>query len=868
MIDDEKFARVSLFKELRDLAKSGATLDASIVTTFAFNGLFFEEVLLRSFERAGSRLNIVLVDASQLSESMQDPLRRPRRAGSDYLLVPIHGLSAFHPKIVALLSEKRSVLAIGSHNATDAGFGYNNELTAFWGLGKTSPHLVRGAVDYVVSWLETADALPPGLLREVRDRLLSLAGFEAIPANAEAEFIGSNADRSLWDQLKLKVPGEVRRVWVVGPYFDVGANFIRELDKQLRPAEIIVAVQPETALIPVPTQFPASTRFVDISAAQAFSGFEFSESFLHGKALVVEGSEGLIVSIGSANPTGAGWLKQERWNAEANIVCVGSLAAEAFEGLGISQLSSAASLTTEQLGAIAVRTAEVRKRDDDQSSQPSPPTIIGEVVQNGIRLSGASLDKGEAVLRSGESHDLAVTLSAVPEGVLIGLNGGQASSGVHALVADGATLAFVVLNDPHSIRNAARSRESTRILDRLGALGTSVELDDLFDLLGRHVLTPDAEAVAGRSQTAAGSGSNDTSDENRPRGPRGVSLPIAGEEGVVRRRVCDGLIADIVAALIKSLSMAGGALPGPLDGDAPDLDEGDSVEGAASERFASNLEALDVQPQEVDWPRLVTACRKQVGLLVRRLSDRINAQATENPSADWLLGRLVIVVSLLQQLRSRPPQTNIALGGRARPASLVSVDHLKAVFHLAVRALYGSGSSLAERLEADPSTRESEERWLLDCLLVWMAREIGADLRQVNPRGATPVDVQVLADLAPVAMSGVGSTEFPRWLVHRDPWLALWDDAAQVDDDWLNRTAAFGRRLHGKGALAAMTSAIPPRVGSLVLWTGEPEFPWAVSAINGKRVSVVGIGGETKQVLGSFVTTLDLALLSAAEIAA
>src|SRR5207248_5285613 len=60
-----------------------------------------------SSDLAGSRLNIVLIDAAQLAAGMSDPLRRPTRAGTDYLLAPIPHVGAFHPKIVALLSEKQ-----------------------------------------------------------------------------------------------------------------------------------------------------------------------------------------------------------------------------------------------------------------------------------------------------------------------------------------------------------------------------------------------------------------------------------------------------------------------------------------------------------------------------------------------------------------------------------------------------------------------------------------------------------------------------------------------------------------------------------------------------------------------------------------
>ena len=60
----------------------------------------------------------------------------------------------------------------------------------------------------------------------------------------------SSADASLWDQLKPKVLGPIRRVTIVGPYFDEGMNFLNAIDRDLAPGEIIVAVQPATAALP------------------------------------------------------------------------------------------------------------------------------------------------------------------------------------------------------------------------------------------------------------------------------------------------------------------------------------------------------------------------------------------------------------------------------------------------------------------------------------------------------------------------------------------------------------------------------------------------------------------------------------------
>ena len=92
-------SRLGLLDELRGLAKKGASIEASLITTFSLNGLFYEEVVLRALERAGSRLNILLVDTHQLAIAFQDPVTRPRRAGADYLLIPVKAGGAFHPKI-------------------------------------------------------------------------------------------------------------------------------------------------------------------------------------------------------------------------------------------------------------------------------------------------------------------------------------------------------------------------------------------------------------------------------------------------------------------------------------------------------------------------------------------------------------------------------------------------------------------------------------------------------------------------------------------------------------------------------------------------------------------------------------------------
>src|ERR1051326_841358 len=97
-----EIAHVALLGQLRALRRSGLRVSASIITTYSLHLPFYEDVVLRELEAAGSRFNVVLVDAAVLAQTLTAESARPRRAGCDYLLVPVRCGGAFHPKILAM----------------------------------------------------------------------------------------------------------------------------------------------------------------------------------------------------------------------------------------------------------------------------------------------------------------------------------------------------------------------------------------------------------------------------------------------------------------------------------------------------------------------------------------------------------------------------------------------------------------------------------------------------------------------------------------------------------------------------------------------------------------------------------------------
>ncbi len=219
---------------------------------------------------------------------------------------------------------------------------------------------------------------------------------------------------------------------------------------------------------------------------------------------------------------------------------------------------------------------------------------------------------------------------------------------------------------------------------------------------------------------------------------------------------------------------------------------------------------------------------------------------------------------LLQRLRAHPPQAAGAISGRARPTSLVSTEQLGAAFRTAVCALYGAGK-LAEKLEAAPSTRAAEERRLIDNLLLWFAREIGADYQRQPEEKADTVRQQARADLGPVVMSAAAYPDLEVWARFRDPWLSVWDDAVAVPSDWTERHLAYGSAVQSLRPAEWPLRAGAPQAGDVVRWAGEPSLAWVVASVSGYKAALVGpagASGSEKKVLVSSISVLDLDVLS------
>ena len=96
-----------------------------LVCTYTADLRFFEATCLPEARSVRARVTVVHDDAVSVT-----PAEELRHAGTTYADVPVRCRSggAFHPKLLLIAGEDRAVAAIGSGNATSAGWHHNAEL--------------------------------------------------------------------------------------------------------------------------------------------------------------------------------------------------------------------------------------------------------------------------------------------------------------------------------------------------------------------------------------------------------------------------------------------------------------------------------------------------------------------------------------------------------------------------------------------------------------------------------------------------------------------------------------------------------------------------------------------------------------------
>ena len=144
---------------LREFCKS-RDYTTVIGTTYSFDPLFFERVILPDLRFGHGGEILIIGDGNQLVESINRCNGQIKQIGNTFIAEPVYLKGAFHPKILLKIGRDGAKLLMGSGNMTNGGWGGNQELFAQWTLEKNDPNssiiinkVINSLIPYVKSKL-------------------------------------------------------------------------------------------------------------------------------------------------------------------------------------------------------------------------------------------------------------------------------------------------------------------------------------------------------------------------------------------------------------------------------------------------------------------------------------------------------------------------------------------------------------------------------------------------------------------------------------------------------------------------------------------------------------------------------------------
>lgn len=699
-----------------DVVKRGG-YEASLITTFNATLPFYEEVVLRRLVAAGSRLNIVLMDAKQCAQSWYSEASMPRSAGRTYGLIPIESKGAFHPKICLLLGSKKASLLVGSHNLTLSGFGFNQEVTNWIEVkGEKDAEggfVLAAAWRLVQGWVAPQlHALPHSLVKALEAlgrRVEHLSRDVTAPPNLD--LLGqSHIGPSLWDQLSPQLPDDVSRIVVVGAFFDADMSFVRALCNRWPSAKVCLAIQPDTVYLGRNLD-DLSVEFVD----QREIWPDHASGYLHAKILYFESRGSATLVSGSANPSAPAWLSNvPQRNQEAVVVLKGEAARQAAKVLSLVKVWSASKLNAQQVRHVAERSAQKVAATEAGASAQLVELSDG-MDRITIKVDGA--DQVERVDAYAQDTDECHTVAwRVLPGDLVEATVEADLANVRSLLVTKSSgeSVRVVLTVEAQMLALSQGRQQANLRDAMLQLGEgSGDLSRLIASVGRVIFAEDmlAEVRRPRLAAAATPESQDGVDGSRP-ATLGVHVADVRASARRSRLLQGGDLAFLISALISRIGVTTDKSEGA---DRLGRSEEEQI-GQDDDEPAGDIQQVTESASTDE--RVAERVQRRLRALVRKMSSQLAAAEPGDDVARAAIVQLIAVLCVTRELR-RLRHTE----RWRKSADLISEMDRFELLDVAMNHLFGNRRNLLVA-ELQKQGGPTEEISQLMALLAWLAWDL------------------------------------------------------------------------------------------------------------------------------------------------
>jgi hypothetical protein len=692
-------SEVSLFETIK-----GAGVEAAVLTTYSCHFPFLEQVILRQLRRAGVRQVIVLADRSMLSQSILEA--PPRRAGRDYVLLPVDRSTVFHPKVALLVGKRGGVLSIGSNNLTLAGYSWNHEVAS----------LVRASAQdaaesplpetwqHVKAWIEMS-TMSGEICREEITAFEEVAPWLHASSKQPPETVvaASSPNQPLWDQVVEQIKAPVERVTLVGAFFDARLDFIRRVRDDLTPLELVVGVEPQTVSVPAKVGSMEGVKLVDASRA-----WKFNQRYLHAKCILIEDVEGgTVLATGSANPSRPAWLESgKKANVEMILIQQGDTAKKAADRIGLGGLSRSSDITEEDLEKIE---ENWRRNSNARTGRTSGPVLVVTDFspdEPSVELESCSrgdviefLDGGGEELHRTRWEDWSEA-DWTPQLT-------ERVQWIHIL-RDEVCVQVFLLQRHDLIRDARRPPEERRFREALGSLDSGEpKLREIFGyvekLIGGHVAT----GTTGPPRDPDGNGEDE-----------GGSL--VGKNKRHRKRLWRLRGQDNLGYLLDVLMRELGRDLVNLDAGGADRSEGRSEEELIGQE---DEDVIVSKLSPADRKELIEECHRRVRRLVKRMALHLEQFRKGEEPCGAMLMRLVAVLGVMRVLKSCDGEADWVPRGQT---ALPDEDRWH-LLHPILSCVVEGDVSLVTSDVHETRVLESEEWAHVRSFLLWLAFYCGCD---------------------------------------------------------------------------------------------------------------------------------------------
>ena len=703
-----------------DVIKKG-NFEASLITTFNAYLPFYEEVVLRHLVSAGCRHNVLIMDEGQFSDCLKTPTLRPFSAGYNYTLIPISSNGAFHPKIILLVARKKGLLFVGSHNITFSGLGINKELTTCIdisdGSHKQGIQIAQDACKFIEKWMNRQSSKLPKQLFDAFNAIKRFAPWlikHKEPGEADLLFFGSDPDeKSIWENISENIVGPIKRITVIGPYFDSHLEFLDKLKTDFNLKEIFVGIEPDSVSIPDVGIRKSDFQFIDASSLPKTAGF------LHAKAIYIEAvsSEAWLI-LGSANPTKAAWFaKANSRNAEAVLLINGETAKKTAENLRISEIINLPLINEETWLAINKRALLEKKKNSAEG--PRQKFLIGIANSNTIQISKSKFPyqkfiEAKCVDQNQNSIDNIKKYEISDEYIHIPISKDLLKVRFVEIILEDSEPIICLVHHEQEINRRSVSSRQVQFRRTLASLQSdNPDLENLIKTVEKIIFDEPFEIDPTVPKKIKTKSQSPDSENKKEIDTLAIDLDETKKEKRRKRMLVSGDIGHLIDILIHQLGLG-------LDRNTEGIDKKGRTE---EELIGSDDEESEKEPELIDMPKMVKICNGKVKRLVTRMIKNFEKTNEDKKEYERCLMKLLAVLALLRELRA----LDYKLDGIPYEESLFPVKERERLLQYSLKYLYGRDHKFFKNIENEFIEEPWDEIARLHGLLLWLAHDCGAD---------------------------------------------------------------------------------------------------------------------------------------------